>query len=228
MTQSMETTVTVMPSPPKPRLKPVRSFLLVAAFSGALLSGAGSAEETLTLNVPEPPEQVVERLEQTLIDNMRLAPELDYAARYQRLRPLIGDIMAVERMARFVFGRDWRQFDPDLRQAFSEAFLDLSAATFANQFDNYNGEFFSAVAVQRQAEDRALVRRMLTSGKGRKIAFDYLMTPDDGQWRIVTIITDGVSDLALKRSQYRRILEREDFAAVVEHVREQTARQAAN
>jgi len=174
------------------------------------------------------PEQIVERLEQTLIDNMRSAPELDYDARYQRLRPLIDEIMAVERMARFLFGRDWREFDADLRQAFSEAFLDLSAATYASQFSDYNGERFDAVEVQRQAEDRALVRRMLTTGSGRKVAFDYLMTPDDGQWRIVNIVTDGVSDLALKRSQYRRILEREDFAAVVEHVREQAARQAAD
>ena len=82
------------------------------------------------------------------------------------------------------------------------------------------GESFEPVAVQEQGEDRVVVKRRLTTGSGRQIAFDYLMTRDDSRWQIVTIITDGVSDLAIKRTQYRRILESEDFDAVIAHIRE--------
>ncbi len=224
----MENDAPVLPNRPKPPLNAGRALIQAAVLSAALLSVAVTAEESAISSDPEPPERVVERLEQMLIENMRAADELDYAARYQRLRPLIGEIMAVERMAHFLFGRDWQQFDAGLRQDFKQAFLDLSAASFAAQFDGYSGEIFSAVEVQRPADDRALVRRMLTTGKGRKIAFDYLMTPDEGAWQIVTIVTDGVSDLALKRSQYRRILEDGDLGTVIENIREQTARQAAN
>ena len=84
----------------------------------------------------------------------------------------------------------------------------------------FGGESFEPVAVQEQGEDRVVVKRRLTTGSGRQIAFDYLMTRDDSRWQIVTIITDGVSDLAIKRTQYRRILESEDFDAVIAHIRE--------
>ena len=65
-----------------------------------------------------------------------------------------------------------------------------------------------------------MVKRRLTTGSGRQIAFDYLMTREDSRWQIVTIITDGVSDLAIKRSQYRRIIENQDLDAVMAHIRE--------
>ncbi len=198
--------------------------LLALVFATLLPLTNSHAEETEAVAEPtsgeQAPERPVERLEEMLMDNMRASTGLEFEARYERLRPLIGEIMAVERMARFLFGRDWRQFDTGLRDQFNEAFLDLSAATFASRFGQYKGERFSAVEVQRQAEDRALVRRNLTTGSGKHVAFDYLLTREHDQWRIVTIVTDGVSDLALKRSQYRRILESDDFEAVITRIRE--------
>ncbi|MDT8450566.1 MAG: ABC transporter substrate-binding protein [Wenzhouxiangellaceae bacterium] len=172
----------------------------------------------------QPPEQVVAELEEMLIGNMK-AEDLDFDARFDRLRPLVADIMAVERMARYLFVRDWREFAPEQRERFVEAFLDLSAATYAGQFDNYGGERFDPVEVRHQGEDRVVVRRRLTTGSGRKVAFDYLMTRADDGWGIVNIITDGVSDLALKRSQYQRIVDDGGLDAVIEHIRESTEKQ---
>ncbi|MGB0515080.1 MAG: ABC transporter substrate-binding protein [Wenzhouxiangellaceae bacterium] len=173
---------------------------------------------------PEPPEAVVASLEQQLIDNMR-ATDRDFDQRYALLRPMMDEIMAAARMARYIFGRDWREFEPEQRERFVELFMDLSAATYASQFDQYNNEEFAALEVQRQADDRALVRRQLTTGSGREVAFDYLMTLDHGQWRIVTIVTDGVSDLAMKRSQYRRIVDEQGFDGLIRHLQEAVAKQ---
>jgi len=199
----------------------MNAIVRIALIAWFVIPAAGRAESA----EPAPPEAVVATLEQALIENMQAASDRDFQARFDDLRPLMADIMAVERMARYLFGRDWRGFEAGQREAFIETFLDLSAATYANQFDAYNGERFSAVEVQHPGEDRALVRRRLTTGSGRKVAFDYLMTRSEDRWRIVTIVTDGVSDLALKRSQYQRILDDQGFDAVVDHVREAVERQ---
>ncbi len=166
--------------------------------------------------------QVVDRLETMLVEHMKAGDSMSFEARFKRLRPLVEDIMAVDRMGRFLFGRDWPAFEPEQRDRFTDAFLDLSAATYANQFDRFNGERFDPIELQQQGEDRAVVRRQLTTGSGSKIAFDYLLTHAESGWRIVTIITDGVSDLAMKRSQYSRILENDGFDAVIDHIREAT------
>lgn len=171
------------------------------------------------------PEKIVKRLETTLIDNMKAGDSLSFDERFDKLRPLVGDIMAVNRMGRYLFGRDWSGFGAQQRERFTEAFLDLSAATYAGQFKEYGGERFDPVEVKQQDESRVVVRRQLTTGSGKKIAFDYLMTHSDDGWQIVTIITDGVSDLAIKRSQYRRLLDDQGFDAVVSRIREAVASQ---
>ncbi|MGK7294959.1 MAG: ABC transporter substrate-binding protein [Candidatus Wenzhouxiangella sp. M2_3B_020] len=193
------------------------AVLVVLALSLMPFGAAAQAEGEAGASEPR---QVVARLETTLIDNMKAGESMTFDDRYEVLRPLVADIMAVERMGRYLFGRDWQSFEPAQRERFTEAFLDLSAATYAGQFKAYGGERFDPVDVQRQNEDRAVVQRRLTTGSGKKIAFDYLMTRSDDGWQIVTIITDGVSDLALKRSQYRRILDESGFDAVIEHIRD--------
>lgn len=173
------------------------------------------------------PEAIVDRLESTLIELMKAGDSMSFEQRFDELRPLMDETFAAERMARYIFGRDWSGFDAERRTAFLDAFLDLSAATYAAQFNAWNGEHFDPVEVQQQSEDRALVKHVLTTSE-RKVSFDYLLMRSDAGWRVVTIIADGVSDLALKRSQYRRILQQDDFAAVIAHVREQVAKQSGD
>lgn len=201
----------------------LRSGVVALLMALTLLTAlpAARADDSAT---EQPPEAVVASLERQLIDNMR-AEDRDFDQRYGLLRPMMDEIMATDRMARYIFGRDWRDFDPGQRDRFLELFLDLSAATYAGQFDEYNGEEFAEMEVQKQAEDRALVRRRLTTGSGREVAFDYLMTLNDGRWQIVTIVTDGVSDLAMKRSQYRRIVDEKGFEGVIQHLQEAVAKQ---
>lgn len=186
--------------------------------SGVLIAAASTmnavAEDTAT------PETVVVRLETALIENMKAGDAMTFEDRFETLRPMLDEIMAVGRMGRYVFGSDWAAFEASQRDRFEEAFIDLSSATYAGQFKAFGGESFDPVAVELQGEDRAVVKRRLTTGSGRQIAFDYLMTRNESGWQIVTIITDGVSDLAIKRTQYQRILNAEDFDAVIAHIQD--------
>ncbi|PKO64443.1 MAG: transporter, partial [Betaproteobacteria bacterium HGW-Betaproteobacteria-17] len=64
-------------------------------------------------------------------------------------------------------------------------------------------------------DDRLLVRSQFTKGGGGTVAFDYMLMRVDGQWRVVNILTDGISDLALKRSQYGALYAKGGMAAVL-------------
>jgi len=193
--------------------------MLRAFFFCFIYAGTAIASETPGEDIASPA-SVVARLEAALIENMKAGDSMSFEQRFETLRPLLDEIMAVDRMGRYLFGRDWASFEDAQRAEFKQTFLDLSAATYASQFKEFGGESFDPVAVRQQSEDRAVVKRRLTTGSGRQIAFDYLMTRDDSQWQIVTIITDGVSDLAIKRTQYQRILGNEDFEAVIAHIRD--------
>lgn len=170
-----------------------------------------------------PPEEVVATLESALIQAMKNAGNEDFAQRRESLRPVVERVLDVPRMSRFLFGGDWRGLSAEDRARFVAAFTELSVATYADRFDKYKGEHFDPISAATQGQGRAMVRSRFTKGSGGTVMFDYLLMRDGDRWGIVNILTDGVSDLALKRSQYAKLFADGGLDAVIARVEQQTA-----
>jgi len=208
-------------------LKPIIPVLF-----GALLALTVSWPATASTDIPagpeESPEETVKQLEEVLLENMRAGERMNYRERLDTLLPVMDRVLAIEAMARFLFSDTWQSIDDSQRDAFRDLFLELSASSYAHSFDQYNGQSFQAVSAQVQSPKRALVRRQLVTGKGRQVQFDYLLTPAGGHWKIVVVMTDGVSQLSIKRSQYRRLIDQSGFDAVLESMQEVIEKRAAD
>lgn len=172
------------------------------------------------------PDAVVSSLEQTLLSNMQ-AEQLGHSGRSQRLQPVINRAFDFARMGRFLFGSRWKDFDQAHQDRFSTAFGDLTTSTYAARFNQFNNEEFVAISSEQPGKNRAQVRHELITGKAEHIAFDYLLLQKNGEWRIVNITTRGVSDLALKRSQYSKLFNEGGLDTVIEYIDEQTNRLAS-
>jgi phospholipid transport system substrate-binding protein len=61
-----------------------------------------------------------------------------------------------------------------------------------------------------------MVRSKLFLPTGEPVRFDYILRNGKDGWRIVNVLADGVSDLALKRVEYRAILQRDGFATLID------------
>ncbi len=169
------------------------------------------------------PEQVVVTLEQALLNIMQ-AEQLDHAGRSQRLQPVIERVFNFPRMGRFLFGSRWNTFDPAQQSNFMNSFQALTIATYAARFNSFNDQQFVAVSAMQPGSNRAQVRHQLLTGKGEQIAFDYLLLQENDQWRIVNITTRGVSDLALKRTQYSKLYNQGGLEAVLDYLQQQVER----
>jgi phospholipid transport system substrate-binding protein len=55
----------------------------------------------------------------------------------------------------------------------------------------------------------------LIKADGKEVQFDYLLRQNDQRWMIINIIANGVSDLALKRSEYSAVIRRDGFDALM-------------
>lgn len=168
--------------------------------------------------------EVVGALEAALIDSMRSGPGMGLEQRRQKLAPVIERTLDFSRMARFIFGANWRQIGHADQERFIQTFTDLSITTYASRFDKHKGERFDPVSEAGQGQDRMLVRRRLTKGNKETVSFDYLLMRVDGRWAIVNIIVDGISDLALKRSQYGLLYGKGGMDAVIENIQTQIKR----
>jgi len=64
--------------------------------------------------------------------------------------------------------------------------------------------------------DQVMIRTRLVQKAGEPVRFDYVLREGKEGWRIVNVLADGVSDLALKRVEYRAILQRDGFPALID------------
>lgn len=178
---------------------------------------AAEENEAMVAVLPEVlAEQTVSRLETALIDSMKRGEDEPYQVRRRALSPVVDRVLNFERMGRFIFGSQWRAFSDTDRKAFIQAFRNLSTSTYAARFKRYQGERFERQKVDVQGQRRALVRSHFIKKSGTPVAFDYLLIHSDDEWKIVNIIVDGVSDLALKRTQYSGIFADLGMSGVIE------------
>jgi phospholipid transport system substrate-binding protein len=162
------------------------------------------------------PEQIVDQLHDALIKAMREGPKLGYQGRYDLLAPVVDQTHDLDFIARTALGANWTQLTAEQRRAFTDVFRKLSIGSYAGWFKSHEGERFEFLERQSMPRDQIMVRTRLVQTGGEPVRFDYVLREGKEGWRIVNVLADGVSDLALKRVEYRAILQRDGFAALID------------
>ncbi|MDN5836396.1 MAG: HpnM family protein [Nitrosospira sp.] len=169
------------------------------------------------------PEQIVHRLHESLIKAMREGGKLGYRGRFELLAPVIDRTHDLDLIARTTLGADWVQLNAEQQRVFKDVFRKLSIGTYAGWFKSHEGEHFEFLEQQSMPRDQVLVRTQLVQSSGDPVRFDYILHQGKDGWRIVNILADGVSDLALKRVEYRAILQRDGFQTLIDMLKEKIA-----
>ncbi|MBC7946013.1 MAG: ABC transporter substrate-binding protein [Burkholderiales bacterium] len=194
--------------------------ILLALFASALASAVKpSAEAAASAEAAS----VVEGFQKTLISVMRDASKLGYEGRYQRLDPAIKNSHDLAGITRIAAGRNWEKLSEQQKARLIELFTKLSISTYAARFDGYSGETFKTIAEEKLGNGDALVRTVFTDSTGDTIPFDYVLRQQDGQWQIVNITVEGVSDLAIRRSEYASIIQREGIEGLFKQLQDKIA-----
>ena len=163
---------------------------------------------------------VVEKLHTALLAVMKDGDKIGYQGRTDRLAPVIRSNFDMPFISRTVLGKYWGTFNNAQRSRFIEAFTRLSIATYAANFDSYSGERFKLVSEKEVSGGRILIQSQIIKSDGGQVQLDYLLHRADAQWRIINIIAEGVSDLALKRADYSAFLKSKGFEALLEKLNE--------
>ena len=126
--------------------------------------------------------------------------------RYRALEPLIVATHNLPYIAEFALRRQWSSLGESDRQRFTEAFQRLSVMTYAARFKAVGSDTFRAVTPgAADASGRVQVVTAVARASQPDVSLEYLLQRDDTGWRVINIVADGVSDLALKRAEYQRL-----------------------
>jgi phospholipid transport system substrate-binding protein len=164
--------------------------------------------------------EVVGKLHTTLLAAMKDGDKIGYQGRFDQLAPVIKSSFDMPFISRTAVGKYWETFNGHQRSRFVEAFTQLSIATYAANFDSYSGEHFKTISEKEVDGGRILVQSQLIKSDGGQVQLDYLLHRTGSQWRIINIIAEGVSDLALKRADYSAFLKDKGFEALLKKINE--------
>lgn len=166
------------------------------------------------------PKQTVNNLQNALIHAMREGDKMNFQERFDFLAPAVDQSHNFNLIVRTVLGGYWAQLDSEQQRLIADTFRQLSIATYAGQFKEYEGEQFELLQQRSLPRDQVLVRSQFTKSDGDTVDFDYVLQQGNDGWQIINILADGVSDLALKRTEYRAILQRDGFQGLIELLEE--------
>ncbi len=167
------------------------------------------------------PADVVNTLHAALLDAMLHGDTLGCSGRLQRLEPVIASTFDLPFIAQHILKRRWESMTPAQREQFTATLKDLTVVTYATNFSHNSGVQFSTKESRALSKERYQVRAMLTPAHDDKVALDYFLQQSDGRWRVINVIADGVSDLALRSTQYDKVYTQSGFEGLMAKLREQ-------
>lgn len=167
---------------------------------------------------PGPAGQVVEQFQSNLIAVMKDGKQLGYAGRYNKLSKPVSDSHDLPKIARIIVGEEWEKLNETQQQKLVDAYTRLTIASYAHNFKDYSGESFVFDSEEKTTRGGFAVHSHLVfpiTTFEKTIKFDYMLKEKGNSWRIINVIANGVSDLALKRALYKNIIQREGLDALI-------------
>jgi phospholipid transport system substrate-binding protein len=198
-----------------------RASFIVAALLSAAVGAAGAAEVEIATDTPR---ATVETLHRGLVAAARDAGNAPVAERFHLLEPVVAATHDLPYIAEFALRRQWPSLSASERERFVEAFERLSVTTYASRFRGITADTFTLTGEQEAAGGRVQVDAAIVRPDADAVPLEYLLEQRDGAWRIINIVADGVSDLALKRAEYQRLLADGTVEDLIDDLEAQAAR----
>jgi phospholipid transport system substrate-binding protein len=164
--------------------------------------------------------QVVDVFQSKLLKVMQQGKALGFQGRYKKLEKAIDTSHDLTKITRVIIGREWVKLSEEQQQKLVAVFTELSIAAYADNFKEFSGESFKFDSEEETTRGGVIVHTYLLIPDDKAVKFDYMLKKKGESWRIINIIANGVSDLALKRSEYTSILKKDGFDALIIKINE--------
>ena len=153
------------------------------------------------------PERMVANFHNSLVTIMRDTKNVGYKDRFKKLKPQIIKTFHLPIMLRIAVGDYWSKATLTQQNHLITIFNDISIATYTTRFSEYSGQTFQTRGSREGPRNTILVDTTLVNPGGANIPLTYVTQNINGEWGIIDVLlSTGISELAIRRSEYRRTL----------------------
>ncbi len=196
-----------------------RSWALVLTI--ALVASVARADDPA-------PARVVDQLHAGLLHVMKEAEALGFEGRYEQLTPVLEQCFDISFMAQKSVGRYWRTASEEERARLLGTFHRYLISNYAGRFTGYSGQQFETLGDEPALRNTVLVRTQIVDPDDDPVLLDYRLREVGGGWKIIDVYWNGtVSELALRRSEYSTVIQRDGMDGLLSALDDKIAKLAS-
>ena len=143
----------------------------------------------------------------------RDAPSGRDEQRRAEIRRVATDLFDFDEISRRVLSRYWTERSAEEQAEFVHLFTDVLERTYIGRIEAYAGEKIIYVGEVVDGPF-ATVRSKVVTRRRTETPLDYKLHLRDGRWKVYDILIDHVSFVAMYRSEFARILQREPYTGL--------------
>jgi phospholipid transport system substrate-binding protein len=191
---------------------------VVASVLAPTLADAQSAEPSAG-----DPARPVAKLNDALLAVMHAGTSTPFPQRFAKLAPVIDQTFDLSAILRTSVGLKWDQLPPDQQSALLQVFEQFTVASYAANFQSFDGQRFEILPDRRTVGTEQVVETKLVQ-KHDDTRIDYVMQSTGGTWKAVDVLLDGsISRVAVQRSDFRSLLASGNADALIRSLQNKVA-----
>ncbi len=161
---------------------------------------------------------VVLGVQASLVELAKAGTNLGFEERRSAVMELGRDYFALPLMAQLSYGKGWSDLTPDQQRLFVDTFTLFRCSSVAKLNSRDRGQVYRFTGYEEIGDDRMMIRTGLRyPNRALEIVVDYQLIRMEGRWKIVDrYAPPSVSEVAMRRSEYRTLLEKEGFAGLIQ------------
>ncbi len=117
-------------------------------------------------------------------------------------------------------GPKWRQFTPEQKAEFIDAFTELLRNSYINTLDSYKGETLNYVGEVRSKDGKKVEVHTVFKGQEKDYPVSFRMLVKNDEWVVYDVIIEGISMIKNYREQFKDILVRAEPNELITRIRE--------
>lgn len=213
-------------------MKPRNTATIIAITALLQLAGAPCfAADDTTQNPPV--KAAPDGTKEAFIENMSTRvlgvlkdQQKSFKERQNTLRALFVEVVDTDWIAQFVLGATWKTATTEQRARYIELYRTYLTETYISKFDEDSGSKVKDIKIKniKETSDGAFTAHteIIQNSNEPIVKVDYMLRQEDGQFKVIDIIIEGVSLLTTHRQELSAIAGKSGIDGVLQKLSEVT------
>lgn len=162
---------------------------------------------------------VVRTFQKAMLEALKISKNNGIEKKFYNLLPAADQSFHLPLMVRIVTGSYWAKGSEAQRQRLVTEFRRMSVSTLVTFLGDYSGERFEVVRERPGTRTTVMVDTRILRPEKDPVEISYVVGKYRDGWRIVdVVVSGGISELTVRRSEYAAILSQGGIDALIERL----------